>query len=186
MSLYSRIRWWPRILSPLICIKKGRKEVISPFTGDFIADKAPVFTRAVEQEFTNILQRKYEVLDAKIPGNIADAAKEITAMERRMKRRRNCCTNGWAAESSMIGIKWSCMKNSGFGRNRHQRIRSTREKVFVSIIPGYMHKWPDLSVWMWKLSRGLGMMGRADMGLTLGMKCISRRPIAGYLWILLG
>ena len=42
-------------------------------------DKVPVFTRAVEQEFTNILQRKYEVLDAKIPGNIADAAKEVTA-----------------------------------------------------------------------------------------------------------
>ncbi|MBD0383456.1 transglutaminase domain-containing protein [Paenibacillus sedimenti] len=59
--------------------QKGAKEVISPFTGDFIADKAPVFTRAVEQEFSNILQRKYEVLDAKIPGNIADAAKEVTA-----------------------------------------------------------------------------------------------------------
>lgn len=59
--------------------QKGAQEVISPFTGDFIAEKAPVFTRAVEQEFTNILQRKYEVLDAKIPGNIADAAKEITA-----------------------------------------------------------------------------------------------------------
>lgn len=59
--------------------QKGAKEVISPFTGDFIAEKAPVFTRAVEQEFTNILQRKYEVLDAKIPSNISDAAKEITA-----------------------------------------------------------------------------------------------------------
>ncbi|MDD9271287.1 transglutaminase domain-containing protein [Paenibacillus sp. MAHUQ-63] len=60
--------------------QKGAKEVISPFTGDFIADKVPVFTRAVEQEFTNILQRKYEVLDAKVPGNIVDAAKEVTAI----------------------------------------------------------------------------------------------------------
>ncbi|MGG1553316.1 transglutaminase domain-containing protein [Paenibacillus ferrarius] len=59
--------------------QKGANEVISPFTGEFITEKAPVFTRAVEQEFSNILQRKYEVLDAKIPGNIADAAKEITA-----------------------------------------------------------------------------------------------------------
>ncbi|MCY9660851.1 transglutaminase domain-containing protein [Paenibacillus chondroitinus] len=59
--------------------QKGAKEVISPFTGDFIADKVPVFTRAVEQEFTNILQRKYEVLDAKVPGNIVDEAKEVTA-----------------------------------------------------------------------------------------------------------
>jgi len=59
--------------------QKGAKEVISPFTGDFIAEKAPVFTRAVEQEFSNILQRKYEVLDAQIPGNIADTAKTVTA-----------------------------------------------------------------------------------------------------------
>ncbi|GFZ76873.1 transglutaminase domain protein [Paenibacillus marchantiophytorum] len=59
--------------------QKGAKEVIAPFTGDFITEKVPVFTRAVEDEFTNILQRKYEVLDAKIPGNIADAAKEVTA-----------------------------------------------------------------------------------------------------------
>jgi uncharacterized membrane protein required for colicin V production len=59
--------------------QKGAKEVIEPVTGDFFANKLPVFTRAVEQEFNNILQRKYEVIDANIPNNIADAAKEITA-----------------------------------------------------------------------------------------------------------
>ncbi|WP_248930981.1 transglutaminase domain-containing protein [Paenibacillus hamazuiensis] len=59
--------------------QKGAKEVIEPVTGDFIASKLPVFTRAVEQEFSNILQRKYEVIDANIPDNIAGAAKEITA-----------------------------------------------------------------------------------------------------------
>jgi hypothetical protein len=63
--------------SPLY--QKGAKEVIAPFTGDFIADKVPVFTRAVEQEFSNILQRKYEVLDARISPDIAVAAKEVTA-----------------------------------------------------------------------------------------------------------
>jgi hypothetical protein len=59
--------------------QKGAKEVIAPFTGDFIADKVPVFTRAVEQEFSNILQRKYEVLDARISPDIEQAAKEVTA-----------------------------------------------------------------------------------------------------------
>ncbi|MNI23273.1 Transglutaminase-like superfamily protein [compost metagenome] len=59
--------------------QKGAEEVIAPFTGDFITDKVPVFTRAVEQEFTNILQRKYEVLDARIPDDIAAAAKQVTA-----------------------------------------------------------------------------------------------------------
>jgi hypothetical protein len=59
--------------------QKGATEVIQPVTGNFIANQLPVFTRAVEQEFTNILQRKYEVLDAQIPPNIADAAKEVAA-----------------------------------------------------------------------------------------------------------
>ncbi|CAG7647128.1 transglutaminase domain-containing protein [Paenibacillus allorhizosphaerae] len=59
--------------------QKGAKEVIEPAAGEFIANRLPVFTRAVEQEFANILQRKYEVLDAKIPPDIALAAKEVTA-----------------------------------------------------------------------------------------------------------
>ncbi|NOU92838.1 transglutaminase domain-containing protein [Paenibacillus sp. LMG 31456] len=59
--------------------QKGANEVIKPVTGDFIANQLPVFTRAVEQEFTNILQRKYEVLDANIPTDIAQAAKEVSA-----------------------------------------------------------------------------------------------------------
>ncbi|MFD0678216.1 MULTISPECIES: transglutaminase domain-containing protein [unclassified Paenibacillus] len=59
--------------------QKGANEVIKPVTGDFIANQLPVFTRAVEQEFTNILQRKYEVLDANIPKDIAQAAKEVSA-----------------------------------------------------------------------------------------------------------
>jgi hypothetical protein len=59
--------------------QKGAQEIIQPFTGDFLANQLPVFTRAVETEFKQILQRKYEVLDADIPRNIADAAKEITA-----------------------------------------------------------------------------------------------------------
>jgi hypothetical protein len=59
--------------------QKGAQEIIQPFTGEFISTQLPVFTRAVETEFNNILQRKYEVVDAKIPANIADAAKVITA-----------------------------------------------------------------------------------------------------------
>jgi hypothetical protein len=63
--------------SPLY--QQGAKQVIEPFTGDLIASKLPVFTRAVEQEFSNILQRKYEVIDANIPNDIAAAAKEVAA-----------------------------------------------------------------------------------------------------------
>ncbi|CAG7616360.1 hypothetical protein PAESOLCIP111_01897 [Paenibacillus solanacearum] len=59
--------------------QKGAKEVIEPAAGEFISSRLPVFTRAVEQEFANILQRKYEVLDAKVPPDIALAAKEVAA-----------------------------------------------------------------------------------------------------------
>jgi hypothetical protein len=59
--------------------QKGAQEIIQPFTGEFITTQLPVFTRAVETEFNNILQRKYEVIDANIPPNIADAARVITA-----------------------------------------------------------------------------------------------------------
>ncbi|RAV20320.1 transglutaminase domain-containing protein [Paenibacillus contaminans] len=59
--------------------QKGAKEVIEPFTGDLITKQLPVFTKAVEHEFQNILQRKYEVIDARIPDDIALAAKEVTA-----------------------------------------------------------------------------------------------------------
>ncbi|MFC9777957.1 transglutaminase domain-containing protein [Paenibacillus chitinolyticus] len=58
--------------------QKGAQEVIQPFTGDFLQKQVPVFTRAVEQEFSQILQRKYEVLDANIPNNISAAAQEVT------------------------------------------------------------------------------------------------------------
>ncbi|WP_072334962.1 MULTISPECIES: transglutaminase domain-containing protein [unclassified Paenibacillus] len=57
----------------------GAKSVIKPVTGGFLESQLPVFTRAVEQEFSNILQRKYEVLDSKIPDDIAQAAKQVTA-----------------------------------------------------------------------------------------------------------
>jgi hypothetical protein len=59
--------------------QKGAEKIIQPFTGEFLANQLPVFTRAVETEFKQILQRKYEVIDANIPNNIADAAKTITA-----------------------------------------------------------------------------------------------------------
>ncbi|KEQ26655.1 transglutaminase domain-containing protein [Paenibacillus tyrfis] len=59
--------------------QKGATEVIRPMTGDFFANQLPVFTRAVEQEFGNILQRKYEVVDARVPQDVAEAAKQVTA-----------------------------------------------------------------------------------------------------------
>lgn len=58
--------------------QKGAEEVIQPVTGDFFSSQLPVFTRAVEQEFGNILQRKYELVDAAVPADIAQAAQHVT------------------------------------------------------------------------------------------------------------
>lgn len=58
--------------------QKGAKEVIGPLTGQVLA-KLPVFTGSVQEEFNQILRRKYEVLDAHVPDDIAAAAQEITA-----------------------------------------------------------------------------------------------------------
>lgn len=59
--------------------RQGATQMIKPVAGQFLSDRLPVFTRAVEQEFTGILQRKYEVLDANIPADIAQAARQVSA-----------------------------------------------------------------------------------------------------------
>jgi hypothetical protein len=58
--------------------QKGASQILAPLSEDFIASQVPVFTRAVEREFQNILQRKYEIVDQHIPEDIAGAAIEIT------------------------------------------------------------------------------------------------------------
>ena len=57
----------------------GTTRVIAPFSGDWLAEQLPVFTKAVEQEFKQILRRKYEIIDAVIPADIAEAAERIVA-----------------------------------------------------------------------------------------------------------
>ncbi len=59
--------------------QRGATQIIEPLSGDFIASKLPVFTRAVEEELGKILDRKYEVIDNHIPEDIAAAARTITA-----------------------------------------------------------------------------------------------------------
>lgn len=57
---------------------QGATQVIEPVGGELLVSRLPVFAKAVGQEFNQILQRKYEVIDARIPADIAEAAKQIT------------------------------------------------------------------------------------------------------------
>ncbi|WP_110931455.1 transglutaminase domain-containing protein [Paenibacillus bouchesdurhonensis] len=59
--------------------QQGARTIIEPLTGDLIKDKLPVFTRGAREELNEILQRRYEVIDAEIPQDIEQAAAKITA-----------------------------------------------------------------------------------------------------------
>lgn len=61
--------------------QKAAKEIIQPVTGDWLSNQLPVLTRKAEAEYNGILQRKYDVIDASIPNNISEAAREVTAKE---------------------------------------------------------------------------------------------------------
>lgn len=62
--------------SPLY--RQGAERVITPLTGNMLS-RLPVFTQSVQAEMDQILKRKYEVLDAHVPEDVASAAREITA-----------------------------------------------------------------------------------------------------------
>ncbi|GGG63941.1 transglutaminase domain-containing protein [Paenibacillus radicis (ex Gao et al. 2016)] len=52
--------------------------VLEPVAGDMLAGQGPVLAKAVQAEFQNILQRKYEIIDYAIPADIEQAALQVT------------------------------------------------------------------------------------------------------------
>ncbi|MBB3108443.1 hypothetical protein FHS18_000471 [Paenibacillus phyllosphaerae] len=57
---------------------KTADEVLMPVAGDVLAKRGPVLTEAVQTEFKRVLQRKYEVIDAAVPPDIEEAARQVT------------------------------------------------------------------------------------------------------------
>jgi hypothetical protein len=53
-------------------------EWLSPVAGEVLAGQGPVLTKAVEAQFQQILQRKYEIIDYAIPAEIEQAALYVT------------------------------------------------------------------------------------------------------------
>ncbi|WP_255314599.1 transglutaminase-like domain-containing protein [Bacillus sp. FJAT-26390] len=51
---------------------------LRPVAGDVLAGQGPVLTKAVEAQFQQILQRKYEIIDYAIPEDIEQAALHVT------------------------------------------------------------------------------------------------------------
>lgn len=59
--------------------QSGATQIIAPLSGELVAQRAPVFTRAVEREFNHILQRKYDLIDHHVSEDIAGQAAAATA-----------------------------------------------------------------------------------------------------------
>ncbi|QAY68204.1 transglutaminase domain-containing protein [Paenibacillus protaetiae] len=57
---------------------KQTADLLEPVAGKALAGKGPVLAEAVQAEFKNILERKYEIVDYNIPSDIGEAAKQIT------------------------------------------------------------------------------------------------------------
>jgi hypothetical protein len=52
--------------------------MLAPVAGDMLEGQGPVLAEAVEAEFRQILQRKYEIIDYAVPDDIAEAALFVT------------------------------------------------------------------------------------------------------------
>ncbi|AJY75744.1 transglutaminase-like domain-containing protein [Paenibacillus beijingensis] len=57
--------------------KEASAKLLQPVAGQVLEKSGPVITKAVGDEFQQILQRKYEIIDYNIPSDINGAAKEI-------------------------------------------------------------------------------------------------------------
>ncbi|MGG4091840.1 transglutaminase domain-containing protein [Paenibacillus lautus] len=57
--------------------QQGARAVLEPLSGSLVREKLPVFTQSVQEELNGIIQRKYEVIDHKIPEGIEQTAAHI-------------------------------------------------------------------------------------------------------------
>jgi len=57
--------------------QQGAQAVIEPLSGKLVREKLPVFTQSVQEELNGIIQRKYEVIDHKIPAGIEQTAAHV-------------------------------------------------------------------------------------------------------------
>ncbi|GGA35173.1 transglutaminase domain-containing protein [Paenibacillus physcomitrellae] len=57
--------------------RQGAEVILEPLSGKLIKGKLPVLTQDVQNELNGIFERKYEVIDARIPDDIDAAAAQI-------------------------------------------------------------------------------------------------------------
>ena len=59
--------------------REATERLIAPFAGPVLTRHGPVITKAVETEFRQMLQRRYEIVDHAVPEEIGEAARHVAA-----------------------------------------------------------------------------------------------------------
>ena len=58
--------------------RETTERLIAPLAGPVLTQHGPVITKAVETEFRQMLQRRYEIIDHAVPAEIGEAARHVT------------------------------------------------------------------------------------------------------------
>ncbi|TVX98731.1 transglutaminase domain-containing protein [Cohnella terricola] len=59
--------------------REAASQVIKPATGNLLEDHLPVFAQAMSSELDQLWQKRYDIIDAEMPDDIAQAAADVTA-----------------------------------------------------------------------------------------------------------
>lgn len=142
----------------------GVSQIIEPFSGDFIKTKVPIWTQELERQWQDVLNQKYAIIDADIPGDVALAAINITQRSVTDEQRARALYS-WIG--SRIAYDWDKVKmyeqRNIWKEQTPEETFLTREGVCIDYARLYavMARAVGLQV---KVVTGLGYDGRGGFG----------------------
>lgn len=154
--------------------RQSASAVFEPLTGENVRSKLPVLTKAVAAEMTDILRRKYEVLDHEISPDIVGAASDIAGQAGDDEKKARLLYD-WVGSR----ISYDYAKAENYEQNRiwkeqtPQDTFDTRIGVCIDYARLYavMARSQGLQV---RVVTGQGYDGQGDPAPMPGMKCTSR------------
>lgn len=138
--------------------------LLEPVAGDMLAGRGPVLAEAMQAEFQNILQRKYEVIDYAIPADIEQAAMQVVKDARTDEAKARAL---YAWLGTRIAYDWDKARNyeeQGIWQEQTpQNTFDTRKGVCIDVARLYdmMARAVDVEV---RVVTGLGADGKGGFG----------------------
>ena len=105
-------------------LSTGAKAVIEPLSGSLVREKSPVFTQSVQEELNGIIQRKYEVIDHKIPEGIEQTATHVVKDSSTDEEKARKLYDWVGDRITYDHDKVTLYEERGYGKSRHRRIRT--------------------------------------------------------------